>query len=115
MTYQDLKEVLVRDVGQLGAVELGDDELFKAESTLPNSSSKQSQLRAGFDSLGISAGRSIPKTRSTRIRRPAIGAGKDTSTTREGRAYRMATAQRLDIEEGKDLVAPKDLEGRDIT
>ena len=76
---------------------------------------KQSQLRAGFDSLGISAGRSIPKTRSTRIRRPAIGAGKDTSTTREGRAYRMATAQRLDIEEGKDLVALKDLEGRDIT
>jgi hypothetical protein len=33
----------------------------------------------------------------------------------EGIAYRMATAERLDIEEGKDLVALEDLEGRDIT
>lgn len=27
----------------------------------------------------------------------------------------MATAERLDIEEGEDLVALKELEGRDIT
>lgn len=30
-TYQNLKEVLVGDVGQLGAVEFGDDELFNDE------------------------------------------------------------------------------------
>lgn len=30
-TYQNLEEVLVGDVGQLGAVEFGDDELFNDE------------------------------------------------------------------------------------
>lgn len=33
---------------------------------------------------------------------------------REGTAYRMATAERLDIEKGKDLVALEELEGRDV-
>jgi len=32
-----------------------------------------------------------------------------------GNHKRMATAQRLDVQEGKDLVTLKDLEGRDIT
>lgn len=32
-----------------------------------------------------------------------------------GTAYSMATAKGLDIEEGEDLVALEDLEGRDIT
>lgn len=36
-TYQNLKEVLVGDVGQLGAVELGDDELFDNESAMSSS------------------------------------------------------------------------------
>lgn len=115
MTYQNLKEVLVGDVGQLGAVELGDNELFKAESALPNSSPKIISVPRWIRFSVYSAGRPIPNTSSLASRQPAIGAGKDTSTAREGRAYRMATAQRLDIEEGKDLVALKELEGRDIT
>lgn len=49
-TYQDLKEVVVRDVGQLGTVELGDHELFNSESALPsraqdNANSKQNLVQ----------------------------------------------------------------------
>jgi len=31
------------------------------------------------------------------------------------RTYRMATAQRLDVQKGKDLITLEELEGRDIT
>lgn len=34
---------------------------------------------------------------------------------REGRTHGMATAQRLNIKEGEDLVALEELEGRNIT
>lgn len=108
--------MIVRDVGQFGAVELGDDELFKAEVSTFQLKFHDNPSYALDSILDISAGKANSEHEFHSHQGDLRSVqGRITSTTREGGTYRMATAQRLDIEESKDLVALKELERRDIT
>jgi hypothetical protein len=105
LTYQNLKEILVGDVGQLGAVELGDDEL--CDSKLASFSRYSNPI-----SIHSMSARKPGSTTCFKMTCDRCGEG---YAKGRGITYRMATAERLDVEESKDLVTLEDLEGRDIT
>lgn len=117
-TYQDLEQVVVGNVGQLRAVEFGDHELFGSRvSFLSTLAVVMVQVGCYMRSLQA---RPVPeKSRHSKPARssnevPTRAPMRGRTRRREAETHRMATAERLDIEKGKDLVALKQLEGRDV-
>lgn len=108
-TYQNLAHVLIGNVGELCAVELGDHELcIHVSFAVENTKAEGSVMTQGAQRPSVRRDSPLIWTRTTSGRPDRTMRGRATT-------HRVAATQRLDVEEGENLVALEELEGGDVT